>query len=123
MSRILALTVPSAALLLAAVSIDAIGGPPQRTGQTGSAEAPLQGRLEMVWGDAKPGSRAPHILEVNLVDDAGRRTPLDAAAAARAAGDLYGLYGRRVAVSFGLQKRAGACRRTRSPMPSCRSTA
>ena len=108
MSRILALTVPSAALLLAAVSIDAIGGPPQRTGQTGSAEAPLQGRLEMVWGDAKPGSRAPHILEVNLVDDAGRRTPLDTAAAARAAGDLYGLYGRRVAVSFGLQKRAGA---------------
>ena len=84
----------------AAFTSNAAGGPAQ------SAQAPMQGRLEMVWGDAP---QQPHRFQVNLVDDAGRRHALDPERAARAAGDLHALFGRRVAVSFAPQtKAAGA---------------
>ena len=62
--------------------------------------APLQGRLELEWGDAAPGSQVPHVFKVAVVDDAGRRHELDPDQALRAAGDLYALYQRRVAVSL-----------------------
>jgi hypothetical protein len=81
----------------AAVTSNAAGGAAQ------AAQAPMQGRLEIVWGDAP---QQPHRLQVNLVDDAGRRHALDPERAARAAGDLHALFGRRVAVSFAPQAKA-----------------
>ena len=93
------------AILATAVSLDAAGGQPRRHVDLDPvamrAAAPLQGRLEMVWGDAAPGSSAEHRQQLSLVDDAGRRTLLDPAAALKAAGDLHALYGRRAAWSRG----------------------
>ncbi len=60
----------------------------------------LQGRLELVWGDAAPSSGQPHIFKATVVDDTGRRHALETGAALRAAGDLYALYQRRVAVAL-----------------------
>jgi M6 family metalloprotease-like protein len=61
------------------------------------------GRLELEWGDLRPGTpadgRPATIFRAALVDDAGVRRALDTTEALRAADDLYGLYGRRVAVS------------------------
>lgn len=96
------------ALLATAVSLDAAGGQPRRHVDLDpvamrAAAAPPQGRLEMVWGDAAPGSSAEHRQQLSLVDDAGRRTLLDPAAALKAAGDLHALYGRRVAITLAPQ--------------------
>jgi M6 family metalloprotease-like protein len=66
----------------------------------GAANAPLQGRLELTWGDAKPGSKATHRFSVTLVDDAGRRHAFDSDSALKAAGDLYSLNNSRVAVTL-----------------------
>jgi M6 family metalloprotease-like protein len=63
------------------------------------AETVLTGRLELVWGDAPPGSETPYRFDATLVDDAGRRHVLETSQALRAAEDLYSLYQRRVAVS------------------------
>jgi len=60
--------------------------------------APLIGRLEVVWGDPQNATTG-HRFELTLVDDAGRRHPLHPGEALRAAEDLYGLFGKRVAVS------------------------
>ena len=65
----------------------------------GASASIIHGRLELVWGDAAPGSGEPHVFKAAIVDDAGRRHALDTASALRAAGDLYSLYHRRVAVS------------------------
>ncbi len=70
------------------------GGAPEAT------KAQLQGRLELTWGDAKPGSKAAHRFSVTLVDDAGVRHALDAGRALKAAGDLYSLNKSRVAVTL-----------------------
>jgi M6 family metalloprotease-like protein len=109
MSRnIIPLALPLA-LLATAVSLDAAGGQARRFAEVepvaARAAAPLQGRLEMVWGDAAPGSSAKNHFEVTLVDDAGRRIALDPDAAFKAAGDLHALYGRRVAITLTPQLR------------------
>lgn len=63
----------------------------------------MVGRLELEWGDLRPGAaadgRATTLFRAALVDDAGVRRALDTSEALRAAEDLYALYGRRVAVS------------------------
>lgn len=63
----------------------------------------MVGRLELAWGDLRPGTAADGhartLFKAALVDDAGVRRPLDSTEALRAAEDLYALYGRRVAVS------------------------
>jgi len=63
----------------------------------------VQGQLQLQWGDprgdtgrAKPASK----LRVALVTDAGERHALDPAQAKFAAGDLYALANRRVAIDF-----------------------
>ena len=63
----------------------------------------VQGRLELQWGDPAPAPaehRPPTRLLATLVTDAGERIALDPARARRAAGDLYALSNRRVAVAF-----------------------
>lgn len=64
----------------------------------------LVGRLEMVWGDPAPDAdpaagQADSHFEVTLVDDAGKRHPLDPVQALRAADELHALFGKRVAIS------------------------
>ncbi|UXI67802.1 hypothetical protein [Tahibacter amnicola] len=65
-----------------------------------SVAAPVEGSLELLWGDADPGSEAATQFRVNLVDDAGHRYALDPDQALAAAGDLYSLVGQRVAVEL-----------------------
>ncbi|WP_411833902.1 hypothetical protein [Pseudoxanthomonas mexicana] len=62
----------------------------------------VQGQLELAWGDPLPVPGAPRSaqLHATLLTDNGVRLSLDAAQAKAAAGDLYALSGRRVAVSF-----------------------
>jgi hypothetical protein len=78
----------------------------------------VQGWLELQWGDPVPADtaaakawavqvdRAP-LFHAGLVTDRGERIALDPAHARRAAGDLYALTGRRVAVAFSREKMAG----------------
>ena len=68
----------------------------------------VQGQLQLQWGDprgdtggAKPASK----LRVALVTDAGERHALDPAQAKVAAGDLYALANRRVAIGFAADPR------------------
>ena len=100
------------ALLGAIVSLDAAGGQARRFTDLEPTPvrpvAPLQGRLEMVWGDAAPGSSAKYRHDITLVEDGGRRIALDPAAAMQAAGDLHALYGRRVAITLAPQLRTKA---------------
>lgn len=60
---------------------------------------PLQGNLELIWGDAAPES-ADHSSPflVTLVTEDGQRIALDPPTARRAAGNLYSLQGRQVTV-------------------------
>jgi hypothetical protein len=64
----------------------------------------VQGQLELQWGDPVPAEpvhiRRQPILRATLLTDQGERIALDAEQARRAAGDLYALINRRVAVSF-----------------------
>lgn len=89
------------ALMAAAASPDSGAGGPIRDGQTGDVQMSKQvltGRLEIIWHDSlTPGLESKH--EVTLVDDAGRRHVLEPSKARKAAGDLYSLVGRRIAVS------------------------
>ena len=62
--------------------------------------APVEGRLELVWGDAAPGTGLTSQFEATVVTDGGQRYRLDPQAAREAAGDLYALAGRSVAVEF-----------------------
>ncbi|MEO8673479.1 MAG: hypothetical protein ABI411_19355 [Tahibacter sp.] len=68
----------------------------------GAAQAAtLEGSLELIWGDAAPGSVAAVApFRASVVDDAGQRHELDPEAARAAAGDLYALQGQRVAVQM-----------------------
>jgi hypothetical protein len=64
-----------------------------------SAQAPLTGTLELLWGDASPDApRAPR-FEANLVDASGTRHALDTQQALHAAGDLFKLAGHEIAVT------------------------
>jgi len=71
-----------------------------------------QGVLQLAWGDpqrAAPGQvQAPPRFNATLLKDDGSRIPLDPAQAKLAAGDLYVLANRRVAVAFAAQGRAMA---------------
>ena len=70
----------------------------------------VQGQLELRWGDpvaAQGKSRVPSRLVATLVGDDGRRRALDPVQARHAAGDLYALGNRRVAVEFSRAKRGG----------------
>lgn len=62
--------------------------------------APVEGRLELVWGDGEPGSGLAEQFLVHVVTDGGHRYRLDPQAAREAAGDLYALAGKPVAVEF-----------------------
>ena len=70
----------------------------------------VQGQLELRWGDPIPvhgKSQSPSRFVATLVGDDGSRRALDPAQARRAAGDLYALANRRVAVEFSQAKRGG----------------
>ena len=71
------------------------------------AETVVQGVLQLQWADpprALPGRvQKPPQLDAWLETGPGRRIALDVSQARRAAGDLYALANRRVAVSYGTQ--------------------
>ncbi len=109
MSYRINLLAASIALLAATAAAHAFSGNPPQTRERApvapAAQATLQGRLELTWGDAHPGAKAPHRLEVTLIDDAGRRHALAPDRAIKAASDLYALAGRRVAMTLAPQVR------------------
>ena len=72
----------------------------------------VQGGLELTWGDpaADAGAKAAPVFTASLVLDNGARIALDPDQARRAAGDLYALANRRVAIEFSSRK-AGARQR------------
>ena len=83
----------------------------------------VQGQLELRWGDPIPvhgKSQSPSRFVATLVGDDGTRRTLDPAQARRAAGDLYALANRRVAVEFSRPSAAAVRRPSR---PSFRLTA
>ena len=63
--------------------------------------APIEGRLELTWGDSDPVAGLGSQFRVTLVDDAGLRYALDPEQARVGAGDVYALAGKRVAVELG----------------------
>ena len=70
----------------------------------------VQGSMQLQWGDPRGGigqPKQPAKFNATLVADDGARHVLDTAQARRAAGDLYALSNRRVAVQFSQAKRAG----------------
>jgi hypothetical protein len=64
------------------------------------AQAIEQGTLELRWGDPSPGSSQPARFEVGIVDASGMRRALDADSALHAAGNLFDLAGRTVALTL-----------------------
>jgi hypothetical protein len=80
----------------------------------------VQGSLQLQWGDPRGGvgqPAKPGKFNATLVADDGSRHVLDAAQARRAAGDLYALSNRRVAVAFSPAKRAGGLRSIEAIVP------
>lgn len=71
-------------------------------GATASAGETVLGHLELRWGDppAAHAEHRPHKFTATLVTARGERIALDPAQARRAAGDLYALANRPVAVAF-----------------------
>ena len=65
-----------------------------------AAQTPVQGTLELRWGDPAPGAVLPARFEASLVAADGRRLGLETGRARRAARDLYALAGRPVAASL-----------------------
>lgn len=63
------------------------------------AQPLLRGTLELRWGDSAPAASPDSRFEADLVGPDGTRVPLDTASALRAAGNLYALNGREVALS------------------------
>ncbi|TDR48793.1 M6 family metalloprotease-like protein [Tahibacter aquaticus] len=62
--------------------------------------APIEGRLELIWGDTDPVAGLESQFRVSLVDDNGLRYALDPEQARLGAGDIYALAGKRVAVDL-----------------------
>jgi len=62
--------------------------------------APIEGRLELTWGDPDPVAGQESQFRVTLVDDTGLRYALDPEQARIGAGDVYALAGKRVAVEL-----------------------
>lgn len=89
-----------------------------------SAQAEVvQGNLELQWGDARGAagkSAPPGRFRATLVTDDGVRHALDPAQSRKAAGDLYALANRRVAVEFSASARPGALRRVDTLVPADR---
>lgn len=113
--RLGAVLVASGALLgaQAAATRPQRGAHPEDRGARAPASAPkdiLLGRLELEWGDAPREAALEDAFRVSVVEDGGVRHALDPERALVAAGDLYGLYGRRVAVGVASTKAAGAPR-------------
>ena len=80
----------------------------------------VQGSLQLQWGDPRGGvgqPAKPGKFNAILVADDGSRHILDAVQARRAAGDLYALSSRRVAVAFSPAKRAGGLRSIEAIVP------
>jgi len=77
-----------------------------------SAQAQVvQGTLELQWGDPHPAQRAQQgVFTATIITDAGIRVPLEPEQARRAAGDLYALANRRVAVEFSAQQKSSPLR-------------
>ena len=63
-----------------------------------AAQDLLQGTLELRWGDPARGSASASRFEADLVQRDGTRQPLDTTSALNAAGDLYALAGRDIAL-------------------------
>ena len=65
----------TATLLAATAAPDALSGNPGETSEiksvASSAATTIKGRLEVMWGDPKPGAGIPHRLHITLVDEAG----------------------------------------------------
>ena len=81
------------------------------------------GQLELRWGDPQrvhAQAMRPDRFTATLVTDDGRRHPLDPAQARRAAGDLYALANRRVAVEFAAASRKSSTRRVEVIVPADR---
>ena len=77
---------------------------------SGARAETAQGQLELQWGDPVPvhgKALSPSKFVATLVGDDGSRRALDPVQAKRAAGDLYALANRRVAVEFSPAKRGG----------------
>ncbi|MEO6688386.1 MAG: hypothetical protein ABIS07_09985 [Dokdonella sp.] len=65
------------------------------------SQPPMQGNLELLWGDAAPGdSTLSPQFNVNLIDAAGQRQPLDTQQSLWAAGNLFSLAGHSVAMTL-----------------------
>lgn len=83
----------------------------------------VQGQLELRWGDPVPvhgKSQLPSRFVATLVGDDGTRRALDPTQARRAAGDLYALANRRVAVEFLQAKRGGGAATITAIVPADR---
>jgi M6 family metalloprotease-like protein len=81
------------------------------------------GQLELRWGDAQLAHgqvQQPERFTATLVTDDGKRHPLDPAQARRAAGDLYALANRRVAVEFATSSRKASTRGVNVIVPADR---
>lgn len=63
--------------------------------------APIEGRLEIIWGDSAPGAPESTLQYINLVDKNGASIALDPDQARQAAGDIYALIGKPVLVELG----------------------
>ena len=86
------------------------------------ADEIVQGVLQLRWGDAphatKGGASSPAQFEAWLDAGPGRRHRLDVAQAKRAAGDLYALANRRVAVSYGMRANTASAGKVMSAAPA-----
>ncbi|HEX7802505.1 MAG TPA: hypothetical protein VF471_07100 [Pseudoxanthomonas sp.] len=81
----------------------------------------VQGQLQLQWGDPRGDAgqaKRPGKLLVALVTDDGKRQALDPAQARIAAGDLYALANRRVAVEFGSGSRDAARGKVEAIVPA-----
>ena len=81
----------------------------------------VEGQLQLQWGDPRGGvgqEKRPGKFLVTLVTDGGKRQPLDPAQARIAAGDLYALANRRVAIEFGADPRSAMRRKIEAIVPA-----
>lgn len=88
--------------------------------------APIEGRLEIIWGDSAPGTPESSVQHIRLVDAQGRSLALDPDQARQAAGDIYQWFGKPVVVELGARRhRAGSGGRShrRSARAGCSTAA
>jgi M6 family metalloprotease-like protein len=88
-----------------------------------AAQEIVQGMLELRWGDPNGGAgepARPSRFTATLVTDDGRRIALEPGQAKRAAGDLYALANRRVAIEFAAQQKSSRLREASVIVPADR---